>query len=68
VKAWAYTPCDIDACDDDRITCSADIIDPQGRSIFDVDLGDFFGISTKTAERIVNLLNRPTTKPKRGKK
>ena len=52
---WKFEPCETE---DGIITTSADIIDPQGRSIFMVDLGDYFGISDKTAERIVRLLNR----------
>lgn len=62
-KKWTFEPAETA---DGETIASADILDPQGKSIFTEDLGEFFGISTKTAERIVALLNHPI-KPKGGK-
>jgi len=59
MSKWKFEPCETE---DGRATTSADIIMPNGKSIFSVDLGDFFGISTKTAEKIVNLLNERTNR------
>ena len=69
VKKWTFVPADTEVdCDEPsglRITCSADIKDPRGHSIFSVDLGDFYGISTATAKRIVDLLNCPIPKKRK---
>jgi hypothetical protein len=54
-KQWDYLPGD---WEDGKQITGAGITTPEGKSIFQIDLGDFYGISNKTAERIVNLLNR----------
>lgn len=44
--------------EDGRQFESAGIKTPEGKSIFQIDLGEFFGMSNHMADRIVMLLNK----------